>query len=213
MKKTILFALGLIIAMFAVNAYFYAQMPDKIASHWGAQGEVNGYSDKGLGLFLLPIISAGVLLLFIIIPAIDPLRKNIQEFMKYYQGLIIVFALFMFYINLLIVYWNLGNTFNMSQLLTPALAGLFFYLGVVIGHAKKNWSIGIRTPWTMSSDVVWDKTHKLGGKLFKAGGILALLGLFFPDYSIIFVLAPVIGIAVYLFVYSFIEYRKTVKGT
>jgi uncharacterized membrane protein len=212
MKKTILFALVVIAAMFAVNAYFYSQIPERIASHWGAGGEVNGYMDKGVGLFMLPIISTGVLLLLIIIPVIDPLRKNIQEFMKYYQGLIIVFALFMFYINLLIVYWNLGNVFDMSQLLTPALGVLFYYLGVVIGHAKKNWSVGIRTPWTMESDVVWDKTHKLGGKLFKAAGILALLGIFFPNYSLIFVLAPVIGIAIYLFIYSFIEYRKTTKS-
>jgi len=212
MKKTILFALGVVVVMFVINAYFYAQMPDKIASHWGANGQVNGYMNKGVGAFLIPIISSVMLLVFIFIPVIDPLGKNIKEFMKYYQGLIIVFVIFMFYLNALTVYWNLDNEFNMSQLLTPAFGGLFYYLGVVIGHAKKNWSVGIRTPWTLSSDVVWDKTHKIGGKLFKAAGIIALLGLFFPNYSIIFVLAPVIGITVYLFIYSFIEYRKTAKS-
>lgn len=209
MKKGFLFALAIIAAMIVLNAYYYPQMPEKTATHWNMQGEADAFSEKSLiSVFMLPLISAAVLLLFVVIPIIDPLRRNITEFMKYYEGFIAVFAAFMFYLNLLMVYYNLGNGFNMSQMLSPGFGLLFYYMGVLVSHAKKNWSVGIRTPWTLSSEKVWDKTHKLGGKLFKAGGIIALIGVLFPDYSLLFVLLPVIGAAIYLFIYSYLEYSK-----
>ena len=213
MKKTILFALCVIIATIAINAYYYPQMPSQIATHWNYQGEADAFTEKSLiEVFIIPLISVGVLALFIVIPYIDPLAKNIRQFMKYYLGFIIVFAVFMFYLNILMIYYNLGNRINMSQYLAPAFGLMFYYMGVLVGHAKKNWSVGIRTPWTLSNDKVWEKTHKLGGKLFKIAGIIAFIGLFFPDNAILFVVAPVVAFAVALVAYSFIEYRKIVKS-
>ncbi|MFH0869643.1 MAG: SdpI family protein [archaeon] len=99
--------------------------------------------------------------------------------------------------------WNLGYMFSMTLLLVPALAALFFCAGVLISKAKRNWFIGIRTPWTLSSDAVWDKTHELGGKLFKLSGILALAGMLFGDYAFWFVLAPVLAFSLFLVYYSY----------
>jgi uncharacterized membrane protein len=96
----------------------------------------------------------------------------------------------------------------MSQLIAPAMGVLFFYTGELIGKSKRNWSIGIRTPWTLSSDAVWDKTHKLGAKLFKISGAIALLGFIFPDFAFYFVLIPVMFSAIYSFLYSYLEYQK-----
>ena len=81
-------------------------------------------------------------------------------------------------------------------------------MGVLVGNAEKNWSIGIRTPWTMSSDEVWKKTHRLGGRLFRACGIASLAGLLLPDLAFYFVLFPVLGVSIFLYVYSYLEYRK-----
>lgn len=213
MKKGFLSALVIIASMIALNAYHYPEMPEKTATHWNYQGDADAYSEKNvITVFMIPLISAAVLLLFAVIPVIDPLRKNIGEFMKYYEGFIVVFAAFMFYLNLLMVYYNLGNQFNMSQMLSPGFGVLFYYTGVVVSHAKKNWSVGIRTPWTMSNEKVWDKTHKLGGKLFKAAGLVALIGVLFPDYSLLLVLLPVIGVAVFLLVYSYFEYSREEKN-
>jgi uncharacterized membrane protein len=86
---------------------------------------------------------------------------------------------------------------------------LFYYLGILVENAKQNWFIGIRTPWTLSSEKVWNKTHKIGGKLFKVAGLIAFAGILFQDYAIYFVLVPVILIAVYLVIYSYFEYQKS----
>jgi len=95
--------------------------------------------------------------------------------------------------------------------MAPAMGILFFYAGVLIENSKMNWFIGIRTPWTLSSESVWDKTHKLGAKLFKASGIIAFAGLIFPALAFYFVLIPVIISALWTIIYSYLEYQKEKK--
>jgi len=211
MRKSEIIIFGIIILSFAIGIYYYPQMPEKLASHWNAQGQVNGYMSKFWGLFLMPIISMGMLLLFILIPRIDPLKSNIQEFRKYYDGFVVLIIVFLFYLHLLTIFWNSGYTFNMITYLSPALAILFYYTGILIENAKRNWFIGIRTPWTLSSDNVWDKTHKIGGKLFKIAGILALLAIFFESYAILIIVVPVIIVSIYIVAYSYFEYQKEMK--
>ena len=208
MRKSELIIFGIIILSFAISVYYYPQMPEKVASHWNAEGQVNGYMSKFWGLFLMPIISVGLLLLFILIPRIDPLKSNIQQFRKYYDRFVVLIMVFLLYIYLLTIFWNSGYTFNMITFLSPAFAILFYYSGILIENAKRNWFIGIRTPWTLSSDNVWNKTHKVGGKLFKVAGIVALFAIFFASYAIFVIIFPVIMVSIYTVAYSYFEYQK-----
>ncbi|MCW3980387.1 MAG: SdpI family protein [Candidatus Bathyarchaeota archaeon] len=196
-----------ILLQFLVSIYFYPQMPEQIAMHWNVHGVVDGYSPKLWGLFLLPFISIGLLLLFLAIPGIDPL-KNIERFGKYYWGLVILLLVFMLYLNSVVISWNLGFKFGMFQVLAPAIGILFYYIGVVTENAKRNWFVGIRTPWTLSNERVWDNTHKLGGKLFKICGALAVFGIVSEWLGLLLMIAPILCIVVYLTVYSYFEYRK-----
>ncbi|MCZ7391855.1 MAG: SdpI family protein, partial [Candidatus Methanoperedens sp.] len=143
-----------------------------------------------------------------LIPRIDPLKSNIQQFRKYYDRFVVLIMVFLLYIYLLTIFWNSGYTFNMTAFLSPALAVLFYYAGVLIENAKRNWFIGIRTPWTLSSDKVWDKTHKIGGKLFKIAGVVTLLAIFFQNFAVFIIVVPVILISIFTFVYSYFEYQK-----
>ena len=118
---------------------------------------------------------------------------------------------FFFYIHLLTIFWTLGYTFNMTTMILFPIGILFIYIGFLLGKAKRNWFVGIRTPWTLSNEKVWDKTHQLGGKLFKAAGIIALFGIMFPDYSIWILLIPVLFVSFYLVVYSYFVYQKETK--
>ncbi len=208
MKKSKIIILGIIILSFVVGIYFYPRMPEKVASHWNIQGNVDAYMSKFWGLFLMPIVSIGLLALLILIPKIDPLKENVERFRKYFDGFIVLMIMFLFYIYLLTVFWNIGIRFNMGQFVMPALGILFYYVGILVENAKRNWFIGIRTPWTLSSEVVWNKTHKIGGKLFKFAGVVAFLGIVFPRYAIFFVIIPVISITVYTLIYSYFEYQK-----
>lgn len=212
MKKSVIIVLLIILISFIVGIYFYPQMPDKMASHWNSKGEVDGYMSKFWALFLMPFISIGLFLLFVLIPKIDPLKANIEKFRKYFDTFIVLLILFLFYLYLLTIFWNIGVKFSMNQVLPPAFGILLFYSGILIEKAKRNWSIGIRTPWTLSNEKVWEKTHQVGGKLFKFAGVIAFLGVLFPSYAILFVLIPVILATVYTVIYSYFEYqRETIR--
>lgn len=199
---------GLTVGALAAAWYFYPMLPERVASHWGANGEVNGYMSRFWGVFLMPIVMAGMALLFMIVPRMDPKRKNIEHFRKYFDTAIVSIALFLFYIFGLTISWNLGNRFDMGRYLAPAIGGLFIVMGVLVSKAEPNWTIGIRTPWTLSSEAVWKKTHALGGTLFKISGILAVLGAVFPSAAFALILVPILATVISLFLYSYFEYRK-----
>ena len=209
--KSEIAAAAIILASFALGSYVYPMMPDKMASHWGASGEVNGYMPKFWGIFLMPMISVALFALLAGIPRIDPKKKNIEKFRKYYDVFMVMFFVFLDYLYALTLIWNFGTQFNMTQMLAPAFGLLFYSIGVMVGHADPNWSIGIRTPWTLSNDTVWKKTHAVGGRLFIYSAIIAACGFVLPDYAIWLMIVPVIFTALFTVLYSYIEYTKIVK--
>ncbi len=94
----------------------------------------------------------------------------------------IALNVFFLYVYGLTLAWNLGNHFNLKQFLIPALALLIACIGVVLLNSKPNWFIGIRTPWTLSSETNWEKTHKLGAVLFELSALIMLLGVVFHEH-------------------------------
>lgn len=188
---------------FLIGGYFYPKMPELMASHWNIQGTVDGYMPRALGVFLLPVILIVMFIVFQIIPVIDPLRENITKFRSAYNHFILLIFLFMLYIYLASLAANLGMQFHMTIAITPALAILFYNAGVLMEHAKRNWFIGFRTPWTLASDRVWNKTHEQAATLFKASGLLSLFTLIFPEFALYIVLGPVLVSSLFLTVYSY----------
>ena len=211
MRKTELFMLIAVIISFVIGIYLYPQMPEQMASHWNVAGQVDGYMPKFWGVFLMPLIFVGLVFLFIAIPRIDPLKKNIEKFRKYYDGFIILFLIFMLLVYVQTILWNLGIEISPNIVIPIGLGFLFFYIGILFENAKRNWFIGIRTPWTLSSEKVWNKTHRLGSKMFKISGIVVLFGFLFQKYATYFILIPVLFVAFYLVVYSYVEYQKEKK--
>lgn len=207
-RQTLIVLLIILVMSAAAGAYAYPRLPERVATHWNAAGEVDGYSSPLSGVLLLPLVLAGVSLLMLFLPEIDPLKANIARFRRQYNRLVVVFAAFMFYLYLLTLLQNLGPRFNLVQALAPAFAALFYYSGVLLGHAQRNFFIGIRTPWTLSSDSVWRQTHRRGALLFKLAGGAALLGVLLPHYAIWLVLAPVLLAALYSVVFSYLIFRQ-----
>jgi uncharacterized membrane protein len=207
-NTTLLVILIIGVATFA-GLFHWNDLPDPMASHWGMNNEVNGTMSKFWGVFLMPIITFAMFLLFLVIPSIDPLKENIAKFRETFNTFVVFIVLFMLYIYGLTLAWNLGYTgFQMSNLILPALGLLFFFVGRVIEKSKRNFFIGIRTPWTLSSDTVWEKTHRVGGPLFKLSGLLTLIGFFIPAYAFWFLFVPLIGSAVFLVIYSYVLFKR-----
>jgi uncharacterized membrane protein len=208
-RITNLIIIALFVLSLVVGALLWNRLPDLMASHWNAGDQVDGYMPKFWGVFLMPLMMLGMFALFSIIPAIDSLKANIAQFREIFNLFIVLIFLFLEYIWILTLRWNLGDTnFRMSAAMLPALGLLFIFIGYMLRKAKRNFFIGIRTPWTLSSDKVWDETHRLGSILFIISGLLALFGsLFGGSIAFLLILVPLTASAIILVVYSYLLYR------
>ena len=213
-RTTTILVLLMIVAATVAGLVFWNQLPDPMASHWNVNDQVDGYTSKFIGVFMLPLITLGMFLLFLVVPAIDPLKANIAQFREVFNLFIVFIVGFMTYLYGLTLAWNLGYTgFRMSGAMLPAIGLLFIFIGFMMRQAKRNFFIGIRTPWTLSSDTVWNVTHRLGAVLFVVSGALALIGGFFGGTTAFWLMfTPIIGTTLFLLVYSYVLYQRETRA-
>ncbi len=209
-RLTLLIGIVLILLAVVFSAAVYSRLPDRMASHWGVNDQVNGTMSRFWGAFLMPIISAAMLALFLLIPNIDPMKANIATFRSIFNGFIVAILAFLLYVHVLTILWNLGyQSFHMSTVLLPGLGLIFIFAGLMMRRAKRNFFIGIRTPWTLSSDRVWDQTHRVGGVLFVLCGLFALAGVFMPGaMAFLLLIVPLLAATLFLMVYSYWLYQE-----
>ena len=206
MKITNIISIVIIIISIGIAIFFYDSMPDEMASHWNSNWIVNDYIDKIWWLSLMPLLLLVTYILFLIIPKIDPLKNNIEKFRPYYDRFLLVILIFFLYIYSLTIYWNLWYKFNMNLMILPAISVFFYSTWIIMCKAKRNWFIGIRTPWTLSSDRVWSKTNKLGWRLFKILSFISIVCIYIWDNSYKFLITTTILTAIFLIIYSYVEY-------
>ena len=213
-KTTSIIALIMITLALLAGVFLWDQLPDQMASHWNTYDQVDGYISKFWGVFLMPLITLGMLVLFLVLPGIDPLKANIAQFRESFNLFIVLIVAFMLYIHGLTLAWSLGyQDFKMSAAMLPFIGILFIAIGFMLRKAKRNFFIGIRTPWTLSSDSVWEKTHQLGSILFMASGAFAIIGGLFGGMTAIWLMfIPLIGSSLFLVIYSYVLYRGETKS-
>jgi uncharacterized membrane protein len=208
-RKSLLVMCALVAASVAASVFLYPQFPEMFASHWNAAGQADGWMSKSFGAFFVPGLMLFFIGLYALIPRIDPLKHNLGAFRKEYDLLWLALTAFFAYVHGIIVMWNIGARFGFVYWMTPAFAGLWYILGIVLSRAKRNWFVGIRTPWTLASDIVWDKTHAFGAKLFKATAIVVLLGLLFPaEWVVWFILIPALATSLSTIIYSYVAWKR-----
>src|SRR5262245_11345892 len=161
--------------MFAAAAWAWPQLPDRLPTHWNIHGEVDGWGNKFMGLLFMPLLVLGLYLLLLLLPLVDPGKANYQNFQKAYGIIRIVLVAYMATIYAATQFAAFGHAVNMTTVILPLVGVLFIILGNFLGKIRPNWFVGIRTPWTLSSQLSWDKTHRLAGWLFILMGLL-----FFP---------------------------------
>ncbi len=187
----------------------YPSLPDTIASHWNASGEVDGETSKFWGVYLMPLIITALSGLFLILPKIDPLKRNYESFRNEYAQMATVMLVFLIYIQGMIYAWNLGYRFEFTSALFIGIGALLVFIGQVITRTKRNWFMGIRTPWTLSSDYVWNETNRIGGKLFVIAGLITILSNFFLPENYVFpsFIVAIILVVLWTLLYSYHVYR------
>jgi uncharacterized membrane protein len=195
---------ALIIAAVVISIAAYPNLPERMPMHWGVNGEVNGWSSRLWGAWLIPLVMAAMWLFLRAIPHIDPRKANYARFAGMYDTVIVLILGFLLVMHGIVIAAAMGRDVKMDRIMMP-LVGIFIAaIGFLIPRAAPNWFIGIRTPWTLTSDESWVKTHKLVGPLFIGLGLLMALSSFIaPEQAIWILVAAAIGIVVFLFVYSY----------
>ena len=211
--KTEIIPLLALIASLCASFYFYAHFPERVPIHWNVAGEVDGWGSRWVGAFMLPAVIAGMYLLFLAIPYLDPKKDRYEQFRKVFhifKGFIVVFMAVLFFIT---SFSALGYNINVG-LWVPGLVGLLFILlGNYMGKIKPNWFMGIRTPWTLSSEEVWNKTHRFGGKVFVLSGLVFMAMNWIPvSWRGPVFIADMVFILLGTVVYSYVVYLKEKKN-
>ncbi len=198
----------LVVVAWAVAAIVYGLMPKLVVSHWGLMGEPNGYMGKLWGTITLPLLMTVMFVGLQFVPKFDPKKKEIEKFRSDYDRFGFFLQLFMLYIFGLVIAWNLGLIFEMGKMMAMGMAVLYWESGRLIGRANPNYTIGIRTSWTLASDEVWRKTHALGEKLFKVSAVLGLMGFVDERGAFGWVILPIVVSSVVMIGYSAVIYHR-----
>ena len=212
-KKVDWLMIFFILAIFAVGIYMMPNTPDRVPTHWNIRGEVDGWGSKYINIFLMPSIALAAYLLMSFLPAIDPLRKNYEKFAKPYLYFKIFLTFFFIYLEIFLLYSSVRFSPPQGSLMFAIPFSLLLcFIGWLLPQIKRNFFIGIKTPWSLVSDENWKKTHDFGGKVFILAGVASLVAAFFGSMaSFIVLIASVFIVVIATTVYSYLMYRKEKK--
>lgn len=215
LKPMLIISAIVVLCLFALSAYAWAKVPAEasIPVHFNAAGEADRYGGKFEGLLLLPIIVTAVVALFAFIPRLDPHGDNIMRSRTAYFATWAILLAFMLLMHTAIILTVLGVGINLFSFMPLALGLIFIVLGNYMGKIRHNYMFGIRTPWTLASEQSWNKTHRLGGKLFILLGLLMMVSMFLlsPDSWVYVIVGGTFALVGVLMVYSYLVWRQDPK--
>lgn len=214
-RKIINIIILCILLLGAVGIYLvYDKLPDNIPIHWNIEGGIDSYSEKeGIWYFLLTIVGINAIMLFA--EKIDPKSANYKRFRKSFDIFRLIISVFFMLIILLTITVSLGyKTLDVGIIVPSSVGILITVIGNYLPKFKHNYSMGIKTPWTLASEKVWDKTHRMAAPLWVIGGIiLAIIPLIFKEgLKVTFLVVVLILLVLIPTVYSFIEFKKEEKN-
>lgn len=196
-------------AMFAAALWAWPQLPDRLPIHWNIHGEVDGWGNKFMGLLFVPLIVLGIYALMFVLPRFDPGKANYQSFQKVYGIIRLAIVAYMSAVYAAMLVAAFGHNVNMTSVILPLVGILFIVLGNFLSKIRPNWFVGVRTPWTLSSQLSWDKTHRLAGRLFIVMGLLFVpVALLQTMWSLVAVLICDGLCLVWIVIYSYLVFRS-----
>ncbi|MFC3957065.1 SdpI family protein [Halovivax cerinus] len=207
-RQRLAIAFGIVGLSAVVSVAAAPALPERLVTHWNAAGTPDGSMDKWPALASTPALATVVVALLAVVPRIDPLGDTVASVRPAYDWFVVGFAGFLAVVHGGVIAYNLGYAFDVTLALLGAAACLFYGVGVLLGRVERNWFVGVRTPWTLASDEVWDRTHDLASHLFKLSAVIAAIGLGFDEYAVYFLLGPVVVTAIGSVGYSYYLYER-----
>jgi len=203
----------LTLSAWALAAWLYPSLPQCVPTHWNIEGKVDGWGDKSWATFLMPGMMIGFLILFAFLPALSPKHFEVDSFRSTYLYIMVLSTGLFAYMNgvILLATWQEvreGPKFmDIGRVLIGGIFLFFALLGNVMGKVRKNFYIGVRVPWTLASDRVWNDTHRLAAWVMVAVGVIGFV-LIIAGASPVVAIGLLIGSMLIPVVYSFIHYKS-----
>ena len=196
-------------ASFALSAAVWERLPERIPIHWNFRGEIDRWGGRVEGAFLLPAIALVLWLVLPRLPRIDPRRATFDKFRGSYELVITATLAFLFAVHCAVIGAALGYHVPMGRLVPIGVGLLFVTIGNVLPRTRPNWWMGVRTPWTLSNDRVWMRTHRVGGWLMVAAGVVIMLSAFLPSsWGFAVLLIAALGSALGSVIYSYFAWKQ-----
>lgn len=212
-KNKILIIITSIITILPMVAgiVLWNSLPDTMATHFGSSGEANGWSTKAMAVFGIPLIILALHLICVFCVYLDPKRRNISE--KMYSLLLCICPFCSVISGFLIYYQNLGKSVDIMLAVSFILGVIFVVIGNYLPKSRLNYSVGYKLPWTLADENNWNKTHRLAGWLWVAGGLVMLVNMYLKSmWLIIIVIAVASVIPIAYSVIYYLRYGKRSKG-
>lgn len=187
----------------------YNKLPNELAIHFGTSGEPNGYQGKLFFLLTNFLLLIGIPLLMKVTRYIDPKKRNYDKFESTYEIFRLIFSAFLSVMTITLLFYNLGHSVNIQMIVLIGIGILFMFLGKYMSRIQFNYTMGIRTPWTLANEEVWRRTHQLGGPLWLIGGIIIIILAFLPGkIAFIFMMIMIAIITIIPVLYSYFLFKK-----
>jgi uncharacterized membrane protein len=210
--KTEIWPLLILLLTVVLSIWAYPQLPSRVVSHWDFYGQANGWCSREFHAIFFPALLLAMYALFSLMPKFDPRGERYQEFSGVYLIMRNLILLVLAIVFAAATFSNLGYAINIGVTVAGTIGLMMIILGNYFGKLKRNFFVGIRTPWTLSSENVWNKTHRLGGRLFMIWGLALILAPWLaPTVALIILLGGSVLIVVWVFVYSYLLYRREKK--
>ncbi len=203
-KSSIISIIASILILIIFNILFYDKMPAELPTHWNFHGEVEDYSSR----FDAMVLNQGFFVVMNIFMCFmldnDPKNKRQNKFVMTISKLAVPLLMILIYV--LTIMTGLGRDVNVTVIIPLFVGLLFIAIGNYLPKTKRNYTMGIKLPWTLNSDENWRRTHRLGGICFIIIGISVIISVFLKS-EIIFIVSLIIG-TIIPSVYSYYLYTK-----
>lgn len=192
-----------------VSAVAYPRLPETVPSHWNLRGQVNAWQSRGQAALLMPVLMLVLWGVMRGLPAIDPRRANYAKFQPAYDFMIGAVLTLVALIHLAVLGFALGLPISIHRVAPIALGLVLIAIGNQLPRARSNWWFGIRTPWTLSNERVWERTQRVGGYLMTvAGGVVIVSALVAGSMALFVIIACVAAFALGSTIYSYFAWRQ-----
>jgi uncharacterized membrane protein len=194
-------------AVLVATVVAYPHLPGSVATHWNMQNQPNGYSPKWALFLIGPGLMAGMMLLMYFLPWLSPKNFEVDSFRSTYLQIMLMLIGMQTYFYAVILWAGVGHRLNVGRAIVGGVCLLFALLGNLMGKVRRNFYIGVRTPWALASERVWNATHRFAAKTLVAGGLvgLALTAVGLDGRPVFFVLMAGALVPV---VYSLVFYKQ-----